>query len=72
MTQEAKIIELGPHDKMNVEQTLGAAERIGFESIIIIGYDEVNDFRVLSSHMVREQALWLIEHAKLHVMGRLD
>lgn len=68
----AKIIDLGPHERMTPGQALEVAAREDWEHVIICGF-HVDDGRVVlrSSHVSREFALWIIEHAKLHVMDRL-
>lgn len=66
----ADVVYLEPHERMTTKQALGAADNIQWEDIIICGYSE-GEFTVLSSHMPREAALWIVEHLKLHALGRL-
>jgi hypothetical protein len=57
---------------MTPTEALAVAERKPWERIIIIGFTEDSDgVACISSHMPRETALWIVEFAKLHVMGRL-
>lgn len=68
----AEIFDLGANDNMTPEQALAVAQRKPWERVIIIGFTTDSEGLVsYSSHMPRETALWIIEHAKLHVMGRL-
>ncbi len=68
----AEIVDLGPHERMTVDEALASAAREPWENVLIIGF-HVDDgsLVVRSSHMSREFALWIIEHAKLHIMDRL-
>lgn len=66
------VVELGAHGNMTPEQALASASREKWENVVIVGFQADNgDLVVRSSHMPREFALWIIEHAKLHAMGRL-
>lgn len=68
----ADIVELGPHTRMSVEEVFAVAAREPWETVMVIGFHkDEGDLKVRSSHMSREQALWIIEHAKLHAMDRL-
>lgn len=64
------LIDLGAHSTMTAEQALGRAHRCAddWDSVIILGYDHEDAFSLTSSHMSREQALWLIETAKAYIM----
>lgn len=67
----AKIIDLGAHERMTPEETVVCAGRANLSEIVVCGFNSDNGLVVMSSHMSRELALWLIEHAKLHIMDRL-
>ena len=72
-SEPSAVIELGAHPRMSNEQALEYAARQEWDSVMILGYRKgENDFCTLSGKMTREEALWLLEHAKLHVMNRLD
>ncbi len=66
------IVHLGPHDRMTPEELFASVQREPWETALVIGY-HVDDGTIVvrSSHVSREFALWIIEHAKLHIMGQL-
>lgn len=66
----AEIVELGPHDNMTPEEALAVTAREPWERVVIMGFQKGNDDVVVrSSHMVREHALWILEHAKVHILN---
>jgi len=66
----AEVVEFGPHTRMTPEEALTLCSREEWDEVIIIGYRKDSpDFATRSSHMSRECALWLVEHAKMHVLG---
>jgi hypothetical protein len=66
------VVDLGPHERMTPEQALSSASREAWENVLICGFHvDSGEIIVRSSHMTREFALWIIEHAKLHAMDRL-
>ncbi len=68
----ADVIDLGPHERMSVEQVFASAVREPWETVIICGFHkEGGDNVVRSSHISREFALWIAEHLKLHVLGQI-
>ncbi len=68
----ADMINLGPYDRMTPAELFSAVAREPWEKAMVIGFHiEDGSIVVRSSHMTREFALWIIEHAKLHVMDRL-
>lgn len=68
----ADVVEFGPHTNMTPDEAVAMAQRRPWQEIIIVGFTEDSDgLVVFSSHMAREKALWIIEHAKLHAMDRL-
>lgn len=69
----AEIVDLGAHINMTPTEALAVAGRKDWRKVMIIGFVEGSEGLVsLSSHMTRESALWIIEHAKLYIMDRLD
>jgi hypothetical protein len=67
-----KIIDLGAHTNMTPDEAFAVAQRRPWEQVMIIGFTEDSRGIVcFSSHMAREKALWIIEHAKLHAMDML-
>lgn len=68
----ADVVYLGPHQRMSPVEALAVASDCDWTDIVICGYHKDNpELVVMSSHMSREAALWIAEHTKLHVMGRL-
>ncbi len=68
----ADIIDLGPHERMSVDEVFAATSREPWEDVIVCGFHkEGGDIVVRSSHMSREFSLWIAEHLKLHILGRL-
>lgn len=68
----ADIIDLGPHERMTVEQVFATASREPWDKVIICGFHkDSEDIVVRSSNVSREFALWIAEHLKLHIMDRL-
>ena len=68
----ADVVDLGAHSNMTPEEALTVAARRPWEKVMVIGFTEDSEsIVVISSHMIRESALWIIEHAKLHAMDRL-
>lgn len=66
------VVELGPHARMTPEEALAEASREPWENVMIVGFHKDHGpIVVRSSHMTREVALWIIEHAKLHVLDQL-
>jgi hypothetical protein len=64
-------IELGPHERMTPEQALAIASREEWTDVIICGFhkDSGEEIVVRSSHVTREFALWILEHARLWILG---
>lgn len=72
MNPEPKVIELGAHSNLTAEQVLAVASREEWIDVIICGYHKDNGALVVrSSKMSRQDCLWIMEHTKLHAMGRL-
>ena len=67
-----KLAVLPAHDKMTVEQALGLCmneARAGeLKDVVILSLTATGDVRVRSSHQSRQQANWLIDQAKMHVL----
>lgn len=62
---------LPPSTTMTVDQALDAAKHCDMKNVIAIGYDADGDFVLRSSRMTREQALWIIESARLWILNQL-
>lgn len=66
------VIELGPHERMTIAEAFAAAGREDWEDVLICGFHkDCGELVVRSSHMSREFFLWIAEHLKLHILGRL-
>ena len=55
--------------KQALLSALGFAENDNLKEVIIVGYDSDGDLIVRSSRMNRQDALWLTEMLKQHVLG---
>jgi hypothetical protein len=60
------------HPNMTVDQALESARLRGLSSVLIVGYDPEGNLVVRSSHMSRNEALWLAVKAQQHALGDLD
>jgi len=67
----SEVISLGKdaHSRMTVEQAINSFKEAGFDSALIIGFNEDGDFIARSSFMSNKDVLWLLEVAKLDTMG---
>ena len=66
------VVDLGPHERMTPEQALAQAARENWRDVIICGFHKDDETIVVrSSNVTREFALWIMEHAKLHILDRL-
>lgn len=66
------VVDLGPHERMTPAEALATASREEWDNVFICGFHaDSGELVIRSSHMSREFALWIVEHAKLHVMDRL-
>ena len=66
------VVELGPHAYMKPEEVIEYLKRNTPEQFIVVGWDKSGDFTTLSSKMPKKDALWVLEYAKLAVLGMLD
>lgn len=73
MSEHEKVIELGAHANMTPQEALTLAAREEWTNVIIAGYhkDDRGKMILRSSAMPRQDALWILEHAKLVAMGVL-
>ncbi len=72
MKADSKVVELGANSNLTPEGAIAITSRESWHDVIILGYHKGDEKLVVrSSKMSRAEALWLIEHAKLHVMDRL-
>jgi hypothetical protein len=65
-----EVVRLAPHEKMRPVEALACSSAEEWEAVIICGYHPGDDGLIVrSSAMTREQALWIIEHCRAHVLG---
>lgn len=63
------VSNLPPSSFFTPEQALHSARNENLESVLILGYDEKESLVILTSRIERKDALWLLEEAKLYIMG---
>lgn len=64
------VFDLGAHARMKPNEALTVAARERWEHVIICGYQEGDEgLCVRSSHMKREQALWIAQHLVDYAKG---
>lgn len=56
---------------MTPEQALDSAKHLELKDVLVIGYDADGDLLIRSSRMIRRDALWMLEAAKIQVMKEL-
>lgn len=61
---KAEVVYLGASTHHTVDQALSSAlhferDGVGYEDVMIVGYDKDGELSVRSSHISREWALWL-------------
>lgn len=64
------VVDLGPHCRMTVDETLDLCKRDNMTDVIVVGYDADDEVVIRSSKMSRADAVYLLEQAKLHALGR--
>lgn len=64
-----KVVELGAHVRMSTKDALGLVGREDPSEVLILYEDGEGRVCIRSSGMKREKALWLLEDAKLQVLG---
>lgn len=66
----SKLIELGPHSKMTPHEALAFCQREEWSHVLIIGFHATGEGSLImrSSHVSREFANWILDHAKLKIM----
>lgn len=57
-----------PSTTFTPDQALASAGQLALKQVLVIGYDEDGELTVRSSRMTRGEALWLVEHARHHVL----
>lgn len=67
----AEVVELGPNQNMTPEQALGIAARENPEEVLILGYID-GELYIRSSSMNNKDALWILEQAKILLLGLDD
>jgi len=66
----ADIYQLNPHANMTPEEALSYCAMESWDDVIIIGFHEGNDAIALrSSHITREKANFILDHAKQKILG---
>lgn len=67
----AEVVELGPHERMTVEECLDfcAREDRDFQDVMVIGVCPKGRLVVRSSAMDRKTAAWLLLEALDHARG---
>lgn len=64
----ADIISIGGHSRMTPEQALDVSTRVDWKSVIIIGCDQDDNYKIHNSDMTRAQILYFLETARLDMM----
>lgn len=73
MTDAAKVVELGAHERMTVAEALGITGREAPSEVLILFTDADGDIGLRSSGMANKDALWLLEAGKsLIIKGAFD
>lgn len=69
----AEVVNFPVSSNLSVEQVLAAVtkEQKDFSQVLIIAIDADEEIIVRSSHMTRQDALWLVESGRLHALGLL-
>lgn len=68
----AEVIELGPNENMTAEQALLYTAREKPAETLILSYDENGELYIRSSSMNNKDALWILEQAKILLLGLDD
>jgi L-ascorbate metabolism protein UlaG (beta-lactamase superfamily) len=63
-----KIAFLPASSTMTAEQALDSMKHLEPKDVVVIAYDEDGDLLIRSSRLVRRDALWMLEVAKIHIM----
>lgn len=58
--------------KLSVNQTLEHAKSYNLEDVLVLGFDADGELIELHSNMVKKDALWCLEQAKMYVLGVSD
>ena len=62
------IISIGGHSRMTPDEAFDVASRIDWKSVVIIGCDQDDNYKIHCSDMTRAQILYYLETAKLDMM----
>ena len=57
------------HSRMSVSDISSVINREEFDNVMVIGWGKDDRFICRVSEMKRSEALYMIEHARLHVLG---
>ncbi len=66
---DTKISALPPSSTMTPDQALASVSQFEPSDVIIIGYDCRGEFFTRSSRLTKQEALWLTEKLREHVLG---
>lgn len=65
---QSNVIALPATSTMTVEQALASAHQLDLEHCLVVGYDRAGDLAIRSSRMSRQDALWLMDQLKHHIL----
>jgi len=72
-SMDDKVIELGPHTRLTVEDVLALVKREfdagNISNIVVAGERPGGKVFVRTSKMTRSDANWILDKAKLHSLG---
>lgn len=66
----SNVIRLEPSNNMNVDQALNIALKDDLQDVLILGYNQDNHLDILSSHMTKAEAAFMLMKALDSVMDR--
>ena len=64
----SKVISIGGHSRMTPAEALDVAGRVDWKSVVIIGCDQAENYKIHCSDLTRAQILYYLETAKLDMM----
>ena len=62
------LVSIGGHSTMTPQEALDVSSRISWQSVVIIGCDEDENYIMHCSELTRAQILYYIETARLDIM----
>jgi hypothetical protein len=63
---DAKVIKF-PTDSFTTEEAIEEASKMKFSEVMIVGFDENEDFFVITSRMTKRDVLWLNKLVELEL-----